>query len=72
MSSEKRGKMADENEDQWLYGDSTDGKEYTPTSVQPESQENDSIPATIQEKSEILEDQKTENVIDPPTEVRFS
>lgn len=60
--------MADENEDQWLYGDSTDGKEYTPTSVQPESQENDSIPATIQEKSEILEDQKTENVIDPPTE----
>lgn len=64
--------MADENEDQWLYGDSTDGKEYTPTSVQPENQENDSISTTIQEKSETLEDQKTENTPDPPTEVRFS
>lgn len=61
--------MADENEDQWLYGDSTDGKEYTPTSAQPESQENDSLPATIQEKSETLEDQKAENVPDAPTEV---
>lgn len=64
--------MADENEDQWLYGDSTDGKEFTPTSVQPENQENDSISTTIQEKSETLEDQKTENTPDPPTEVRFS
>lgn len=63
--------MADENEDQWLYGDSTDGKEYAPTSVQPESQENDSISATVQEKSQILEDQKTENIPDPPTQVRF-
>ncbi|OAD60553.1 Pre-mRNA 3'-end-processing factor FIP1 [Eufriesea mexicana] len=61
--------MADENEDQWLYGDSTDGKEYAPTPVQPEIQENDSIPTTVQEKSQILEDQKTENIPDPPTQI---
>lgn len=63
--------MADENEDQWLYGDSTDGKEYTPSSVQGENQENDNTPVTIQEKSQTLEDQKAENVPEPPTEVRF-
>ncbi|XP_017883896.1 pre-mRNA 3'-end-processing factor FIP1 [Ceratina calcarata] len=61
--------MADENEDQWLYGDSTDGKEYTPASIQPENQdESDSLPATVQEKSQTPEDQKTEDVPDPPTE----
>lgn len=63
--------MADENEDQWLYGDSTDGKEYTPISVQPESQENDSTPITTEEKSENLDDQKAETAPDPTSEVCY-
>lgn len=61
--------MADENEDQWLYGDSADGKEYVPSSVQPENQENDPISVSIPEKSQALEDQKMEDIPEPPTEV---
>lgn len=63
--------MADENEDQWLYGDSTDGKEYTPPSVQADSQENDSASVTNQDKSQSLEDEKAENTTDPAAEVCF-
>lgn len=63
--------MADENEDQWLYGDSTDGKEYTPEAVEQESQENDSTIVTNQEKSQTSEDQKMESTTDTAAEVRF-
>lgn len=62
--------MADDNEDQWLYGDSVEGKEYTPTNVQSESQQNDSTLAKIQEKSHSPEDQKMESVNEMPSEVR--
>lgn len=58
--------MADENEDQWLYGDSADGKEYI--NIQSEIQQNDST--KIQEKSQIQEDQKMEGSNETPSEVR--
>lgn len=58
--------MADENEDQWLYGDSTDGKEYV--NIQSEiQQQNDST--KIQEKSQIQEDHKMEGINETPSEV---
>ncbi|XP_047370925.1 pre-mRNA 3'-end-processing factor FIP1 [Vespa velutina] len=54
--------MADESEEQWLYGDSTDGKELSPTNVQIENQQNDSILINSQEVSQILEEKKNDNV----------
>jgi len=59
--------MADESEDQWLYGDSIDGKEYTPN-IQSEVQ-NDSALAETQEHSQIQEDQKMESINETPSEV---
>jgi len=61
--------MADENEDQWLYGDSTE-KEYTPTNIQSEVQENDSMLITIQDKSQTQEDQQMEGTNETLSEVR--
>lgn len=61
--------MADESEDQWLYGDSTDGKEYTPTNVQSEVQQNDSMLAEVQENSQTQEDQKVEGAGEVPSKV---
>ncbi|XP_020289849.1 pre-mRNA 3'-end-processing factor FIP1 isoform X2 [Pseudomyrmex gracilis] len=52
--------MADENEDQWLYGESTDGKEYVPLDTHSETHQNDSSLANIQKISESQEDQETE------------
>lgn len=57
--------MADENEDQWLYGDSTDGKEYV--NIPSEIQQNDST--KTQEKSQIPEDLKMEGTNETPSEV---
>lgn len=57
--------MADENEDQWLYGDSVDGKEYI--NIQSEIQQNDST--KTQEKSQIQEDHKMEGTNETPSEV---
>lgn len=57
--------MADENEDQWLYGDSTDGKEYS--NIQSEIQQNDST--KTQEKSQTQEDCKMEGTDETPSEV---
>jgi hypothetical protein len=62
--------MADESEDQWLYGDSTDSKEYTPTNVQSELQQNDSTLVEAQENLQTQEDQKMESVDETPSEVR--
>lgn len=67
--SQEAGKMADESEDQWLYGDSTDGKEYTPTNIQSEVQQNDSMLAEVQENSQTQEDQKVEGVGEASSEV---
>lgn len=61
--------MADESEDQWLYGDSTDGKEYTPANIQSEVQQNDSILAEAQENSQTQEDQKVEGAGETSSEV---
>lgn len=61
--------MADESEDQWLYGDSTDGKEYSPTNVQSEVQQNDSVLAEAQESSQTSEDQKPEGAGETQPEV---
>lgn len=61
-------KMADENEDQWLYGDSTDGKEYASTNIQSEVQQNDSMLINIQDKSQ--EDQQVEGTNGTSSEVR--
>lgn len=67
LSNKKKiGKMADENEDQWLYGDSADGKEYA--NIQSEIEQNDSI--KIQEKSQSEEDIKIEGANETPPEVR--
>lgn len=66
----KKRKMADESEDQWLYGDSTDSKEYTPTNVQSELQQNDSTLVEAQENLQTQEDQKMEGVGETPSEVR--
>lgn len=57
--------MADENEDQWLYGDSADGKDYA--NIQSEIQQNDST--KIQEKSQTQEDRKIEGTSETPSEV---
>lgn len=57
--------MADENEDQWLYGDSTDGKEYV--NIPSEIQQNDST--KTQEKSQIPEDLKMEGTNETLSEV---
>ena len=65
----KVGKMADESEDQWLYGDSTDGKEYTSTNIQSEIQQNDSTLSEVQENLQIREDQKMEGTGEIPSEV---
>lgn len=62
--------MADESEEQWLYGDSTDGKELSPTNVQIENQQNDSMPINSQETSQILEEKKNDNVPERLPEVR--
>lgn len=62
-------KMADENEDQWLYGESNDGKEYTPTNIQSEVQQNDSLLINIQDKSQTQEDQQVEGT-ETSSEVR--
>jgi len=62
--------MADENEDQWLYGDSTDAKEYTPASIQADVQQNDSIPDKIQEKIQSPEGEIVEGISETPSEVR--
>lgn len=62
---EKR-EMADENEDQWLYGDSTDGKEYS--NIQSEIEQNDST--KTQEKSQIQEDCKVEGTNEMSSDVR--
>lgn len=61
--------MADESEDQWLYGDSTDSKEYTPANIQSEIQQNDSTLAEAQNK-QTQEDQKMEGAGETPSEVR--
>lgn len=66
---QEAGKMADESEDQWLYGDSTDGKEYTSTNIQSEIQQNDSTLSEVQENLQIREDQKMEGVDEIPSEV---
>lgn len=63
------GKMADESEDQWLYGDSTDGKDYAQSNIQSEVQ-NDLILAEAQENSQAQEDQKVEDAGETPVEVR--
>ncbi|KYQ58062.1 Pre-mRNA 3'-end-processing factor FIP1 [Trachymyrmex zeteki] len=62
--------MADESEDQWLYGDSTDGKEYTSTNIQSEIQQNDSTLSEVQENLQIREDQKMEGVDEIPSEMQ--
>jgi hypothetical protein len=62
--------MADENEDQWLYGDSADAKEYTPANVQTDIPQNDSIPDKIQEKVQSQEDEIVEGINEIPSEVR--
>lgn len=61
--------MADESEDQWLYGDSTDGKEYTSTNTQSDVKQNDSTLAEAQENLQTQEDQKVEGVGETPSEV---
>lgn len=62
--------MADENEDQWLYGDSTDTKEYTPATAQADVQQNDLTPGKVQEKSTPQEDQTADATGEAPPEVR--
>lgn len=69
LSHRQTGKMADESEDQWLYGDSTDGKEYTPANIQSEVQQNDSVLAEAQENSQTPEDQKLEDAGETLSEV---
>lgn len=64
--------MADDNEDQWLYGDSAEGKDYTPANIQSESHQNDSAPAKLQEKSQVPEDRKMESAKETPSEVHAS
>ena len=61
--------MADESEDQWLYGDSTDGKEYTSPNIQSEIQQNDSTLSEVHENLQIREDQKMEGTGEIPSEV---
>jgi len=65
----KTRKMADESEDQWLYGDSTDGKEYTSPNIQSEIQQNDSTLSEVHENLQIREDQKMEGTGEIPSEV---
>ncbi|KYM78376.1 Pre-mRNA 3'-end-processing factor FIP1 [Atta colombica] len=62
--------MADESEDQWLYGDSTDGKEYTSTNIQSEIQQNDSTLSEVHENLQIREDQKMEGTGEIPSEMQ--
>ncbi|KYN20732.1 Pre-mRNA 3'-end-processing factor FIP1 [Trachymyrmex cornetzi] len=62
--------MADESEDQWLYGDSTDGKEYTSTNIQSEIQQNDSTLSEVQDNLQIREDQKMEGAGEIPSEMQ--
>ncbi|XP_014470603.1 PREDICTED: pre-mRNA 3'-end-processing factor FIP1 [Dinoponera quadriceps] len=62
--------MADDNEDQWLYGDSVEGKEFTPPNIQSESHQNDSASAKLQEKSQVPEDQKGEGVNEASSEMQ--
>ncbi|KYN05653.1 PREDICTED: pre-mRNA 3'-end-processing factor FIP1 [Cyphomyrmex costatus] len=62
--------MADESEDQWLYGDSTDGKEYTSTNIQLEVPQNDSTLTEVQENLQMQEDQKVEGVDEIPSEIQ--
>ncbi|XP_011704125.1 PREDICTED: pre-mRNA 3'-end-processing factor FIP1 [Wasmannia auropunctata] len=61
--------MADESEDQWLYGDSTDSKEFISANIKSEIQQNDSTLAEAQESSQTQEDQKVE-VADEPSEMQ--
>lgn len=61
--------MADDNEDQWLYGDSVEGKEYTSTNTQSENQQNDSTFSKAQEKSYSPKDQKVDNTDETLSEV---
>lgn len=66
-------KMADDNEDQWLYGDSAEGKDYTPTNIQSsESHQNESVLTKLAEKSQAPEDQKMESSNEIPSEVHAS
>lgn len=62
--------MADENEDQWLYGDSTDTKEYTPATAQADVQQNDLTPGKVQEKSTPQEDQTADATGEAPPEAQ--
>ncbi|KAK2580480.1 hypothetical protein KPH14_006220 [Odynerus spinipes] len=61
--------MADENEDQWLYGDSVDGKELSPPNVQIENQQNDTASANSQEPSQMLEENKSDNAAERISEM---
>ncbi|XP_014598749.1 PREDICTED: pre-mRNA 3'-end-processing factor FIP1 [Polistes canadensis] len=54
--------MADENEDQWLYGDSADVKDLSPANVLIENQQNESLSINTQDVSQILEEKKNDNV----------
>ncbi|XP_071573609.1 uncharacterized protein Fip1 isoform X1 [Temnothorax nylanderi] len=62
--------MADESEDQWLYGDSTDSKEYIPANIQSEIQQNDSILAEAQENSQTQGELKVECTGETPSEMQ--
>ncbi|XP_032682645.1 pre-mRNA 3'-end-processing factor FIP1 [Odontomachus brunneus] len=60
--------MADDNEDQWLYGDSAEGKDFTPTNIQSESHQNESVLTNLPEKSQVPEDQRMESSNEVPSE----
>lgn len=62
--------MADENEDQWLYGDSVDGKDYTPTNIQSETQPDDPALIEAREKPPTSEEQTLELANEVLSEVR--
>ncbi|XP_015604820.1 pre-mRNA 3'-end-processing factor FIP1 isoform X2 [Cephus cinctus] len=58
--------MADENEDQWLYGDSVDGKEAATSNTPSEALEVETTPLSTQEESQNEEEQKMEDIPDGP------
>lgn len=62
--------MADESEDQWLYGDSADAKEITAVSTQADVEHNDSTPDKMEDKTQPQDDQTAEGTSEIPFEVR--
>ena len=60
------GKMADENEDQWLYGDSVDGKDSFPENSDSQPAENSNSYNNQDEPYEQNEDTQGEMENEPP------